>query len=94
MAHLSIRIPDAELALLKAEAARQNREVSHIVREAIRAISAPATVEPTQVARAGAIAARHGLRTTQILKLCLDFALDVFESGSILKVHPKPEVQP
>jgi hypothetical protein len=35
MAHLSIRIPDADLAFLKAEAARQGRDVSFILRDLI-----------------------------------------------------------
>jgi hypothetical protein len=35
MAHLSIRIPDADLAWLKAEAARQDKDVSTVLRELI-----------------------------------------------------------
>src|SRR5690349_18316509 len=35
MAHLSIRLPDADLAFLKAEAARQGRDVSFILRDLI-----------------------------------------------------------
>ncbi|MGC2828483.1 MAG: hypothetical protein WB994_02495 [Candidatus Acidiferrum sp.] len=55
MAHLSIRIPDADLAWLKAEAARQGRDVSFILRELIHraydVTTSPLTADAGELAK-------------------------------------------
>jgi hypothetical protein len=53
MPHLSIRLPDADLALLKAEASRQGKDVSEILRDLIRLACRPA--DPSRLEKIAAL---------------------------------------
>lgn len=81
MPSLSVRLSDDDLAFLKREAARQDRDVSYILREMIRSSQTPIIgPETQQVFRARMIADRLGLRTRQVVKMALDAGMDILDS--------------
>jgi hypothetical protein len=89
MPSLTVRLPDADLQFLKAEAVRQNRDVSYVVRELIQVAQAPPVgPESQQVVRAGMVAHHLGLRTQQVVKMAVDVGLDILDSRPLPAGNP------
>lgn len=89
MPSLTIRLPDADLEFLRAEAGRQNRDVSYVLRELIHAAQVSQVgPEPQQVFRAEMIAHHLGLRTQQLIKSAVDVGLDILDSRPLPAGNP------
>jgi hypothetical protein len=89
MGKISVRIDDDLLRQLR-EKAGEKRDLSDSLREAIRAYVGPASsgLDFAQSDRVHRVAQRHGITFAQMLKLCLDFSLDVFESRAPMLPGP------
>lgn len=92
---VSIRMDGELLAEVRRLADQQGHDFSHVIREAVRSyIETPVPIDSDQSARLSRVAQYHSLPVRKMLRLCLDFSLEVFEGRSPMLLSAGPENQP